>query len=489
MLIYNFDIKNNNAIIKTDGLDNLNILRSHFSVENEGVKIAVYRRSKKIISARKYAITATGKFKIGLYPNIYNYLISLQIPFKVNLSPKFKASLFPKYNIKKINNLNLIPYPYQTKALKKCLNFGRGVIEVGTGGGKTYIMAVLINTLQNNINPHKTLVVVPGVQLAEQTFEAFEEYGLKDICLISGKHKYNPTANIYITNTQIITNKKQDLSYLKQIDLVLIDECHILKRENKICDIIENIKTPHKFGFTGTLPENLIDKWNIIGILGPQIYKQTSKQLRDDKFLSNAQIIILRLQHKNFPEYHLIEDLSKDEKNKLNPTAKYELENDFIYNDSWRNKIIRNLCNKIDQNTLIIVDRIQHGEELQRVIQKTTTNKRIYFIQGSVDVDDREKIKKLMEEKDNVICIAMAKIFSTGINIKNLPYIIFALAGKAKTKIIQSIGRGLRKHENKQKLVIFDLVDNYYYAQTHLIKRKKLYENEQLNFTERSIYE
>ena len=130
-----------------------------------------------------------------------------------------------------------------------------------------------------------------------------------------------------------------------------------------------------------------------------------------------------------------------------------------------------------------MVDRIAHGELLFELLSKIK-GKKVYFIRGDVAVKVREEIKQIMEGSDNVICIAISKIFSTGINIKNLPYVIFALAGKAKVKIIQSIGRGLRLHENKERLVIFDIVDNFIYSIKHLQKRKLLYNKEKIPYTE-----
>ena len=152
-----------------------------------------------------------------------------------------------------------------------------------------------------------------------------------------------------------------------------------------------------------------------------------------------------------------------------------------------RNKIISKLVNKINKNTIIMVDRIIHGEELLNSLKKICIDSPVYFIQGSTEMDDREKIKKLMEEQNNVIVVAVSKIFSTGINIPNLHSIVFASAGKAKIKIIQSIGRALRLHPTKEKAYIFDIADNTYYGKIHKDERKKLYDAEKYPFTEKKI--
>ena len=136
-----------------------------------------------------------------------------------------------------------------------------------------------------------------------------------------------------------------------------------------------------------------------------------------------------------------------------------------------------------------MVDRIEHGEILKQQCSIQSPEKTVYFIQGSVDVDDRETIRQLMESQNNVICIAMAAIFSTGINIKNIHYIMFASGGKSKIRIIQSIGRGLRLHENKQKLTILDIADRLLYSEKHLSKRVLLYKSEKIKYEIKEIVE
>ena len=118
-----------------------------------------------------------------------------------------------------------------------------------------------------------------------------------------------------------------------------------------------------------------------------------------------------------------------------------------------------------------------------------TKNKQVFFIRGEVAIDEREKVKKLMENTTNVVCIAISKIFSTGINIKNLHYIVFAGGGKAKIKIIQSIGRGLRLHKDKTGVIIIDIADMLHYSNQHYTKRLKLYKNEKIDYGIKRIKE
>lgn len=165
------------------------------------------------------------------------------------------------------------------------------------------------------------------------------------------------------------------------------------------------------------------------------------------------------------------------------PTAGYEEETTWLHTNEYRNEVIAKLINKLDTNTLILVDRIVHGEHLLEFL-KSKTDKQIYFIQGSVEVEEREKMRSLMEETSGVVCIAISKIFSTGISIKNLHNIVFAAIGKARIKIIQSIGRSLRLHHTKQIATIFDIADVCLtYGYKHFEERKRLYETENIPLT------
>jgi superfamily II DNA or RNA helicase len=161
---------------------------------------------------------------------------------------------------------------------------------------------------------------------------------------------------------------------------------------------------------------------------------------------------------------------------------------DFIINNHYRNEIICKLANNLENNTLIMVDRINHGEIMENVLKNISNlSKTVYFIRGSTEMEDREYIRNLMNERSDIVIIAISKIFSTGINIPNLHNIIFASAGKAKIKIMQSIGRALRLHPTKTLAKIFDISDNTKYSKSHLEERKLLYQSENYEYIEKTI--
>ena len=313
-----------------------------------------------------------------------------------------------------------------------------------------------------------------------QTSSDFKEYGVKFThSMWTGNHTLNLGTNVVVANTSILQSNKSDTSWIEHIDMLLVDEVHGLRKNNKINKILKTIRTPNRFGFTGTMPEEHIDQWNIIGKIGPILYEKGSYQLRSEDYIANALVQVLRLKYINEPETGKRSD----------PLDRYQKEMDFIIESSFRNNTIAKLSKNVDNNCLILLDYIKHGETLYRSIKEQCPNKQIFFIRGDVEVEQRETIRALMERSTDVICIAISKIFSTGINIKNLHYIMFAGSGKAKIKTLQSIGRGLRKHQSKDKLIIFDVADLLYYGRKHMEKRVSLYEKEKLKYGIQTIEE
>jgi superfamily II DNA or RNA helicase len=460
--------------------DYLSETRTHFSIKNEAARFAK-RFGNRFMPSRLYAITPTGRFDACLFFEIQKFLNEYYNEKNIDIHHDFVKTVVPgKFNekyggIKTLSKLSLPLRDYQEDTVWKCIKSGRGVVVLATGGGKTLIIATLIDTLYCNTAFKKALIIVPNLGLVEQTFSDFNEYGVNfTMSKWTGSHNVDKNADVIIANIGILQSKKTDLSFLDNVDLLLIDEVHMSRKGNQINKLIESIASNHKFGFTGTLPENLLDQWNIIGKVGPVIIEKSSYELRQKDVISKATALLIELEYKTKP---LI----------TGQVNRYKEELEFLFTSEFRNKIILNFTKKVNKNVLILVDYIKHGEQLYNVI-KNNSDKQVFFVQGSVEVEDRERIKKIMEYKDNVICIAISKIFSTGINIKNLHYIVFAGGGKAKIKILQSIGRGLRKHHSKQQLIIVDIADQLQYGIRHYNKRKEFYEQENIN-TQKITYQ
>lgn len=470
-------LKTNNskqAQIETS-VENLELIRTHFSIANPA-----YGRGSRFAPARLYAITPSGKYDIGLTDNIIAFLESNQLLYSIEDDLKKKINLgFSTPYIKEYSTLEY--REHQLKSIKAALLKGRGVIVIPTAGGKTLIMSSIIESMRVNLKDPDALalVIVPSLQLVTQTAQDFQDYGMQNVTKWSGGNIPDQNATTIVAGTQILLSDKTDLSILGNVKILLVDETHGLRRGNEINKIFNLIDTDYKFGFTGTMPPSPIDQWNIIGKIGSIVYEEKTKTLKQKNYISNFKIVILNIKHQNIPNFF---------RNTTKPAEAYNNEIDYLMNNQRRNEIIAKLANRLNNNTIIMVDRIDHGINIELALKEMCGDSRpIYFIRGSTDIEERENIRRLMEERNDIIAVAVSKIFSTGINIPNLHNIIFASAGKAKIKIMQSIGRALRKHPTKTIATIFDIADNTKYSKTHLKERIKLYETEKYNYEEKHI--
>jgi len=477
---FEYDPKRKEVKIVSDYLNNI---KERFSVKNPGAR---FNRYSRFMPQRIYAITPQGYCGIGLVPEIVKFLNSQTIPFEITMNNELISALeqlrFQVSNKEALKSEYTLR-DYQEEAVNKALTFGHGIIELATGGGKTFIIANLVYTAtQVMSNKERVLIVVPDIGLVEQTYKDFISYNypMDTVTKWSGNNEIDTNAQVIIANMGILQSEKSDLSWFKEVGMLIVDECHKLRRGNKVNKLIDKIPTLRRFGFTGTLPESDIDTWNINNFIGPVIFKRTTTNLREaagGEYIANAQALAVHLEYGIKPDYTAVA-----------ASQRYLTELDFIHNNKFRYMVIKNIVNKLKNNCLILVDHIIHGDNMFKELS-ALSDKQVYFIQGSVEVEERRKIQQLMETNNDVVCIAISKIFSTGISIKNIHYIMFAAGGKSKIKTLQSIGRGLRVHENKDVLTIIDLVDELIYGGKHFDKRKEFYDLEKIQVSDKTITE
>jgi len=457
--------------------DRFSDIREHFSVKDETARFRMRGRAR-FFANRLYCITPTGLFEPGLFYDILRHIKELYPNEELRIDPTITSFVKPGLKDSRVyDNLTHKLRDYQIAACENAIKFGRGILKMGTGAGKTLtICSILMSTFLQRKSGFKCLLIVPDLGLVNQTFKDFEEYNaLFKYTRWTGKIKPDLTANVIIANLGILQSQFDSNDWLQDVDMLIIDECHKLKKNNKINKMVQSIKTVHKFGLTGTLPDNKPDEWNILGKLGSIIYEKDSYSLRTEQHLTIAKASIIKIGYKDRPIY------GSNQNN-------YKVELDFIYDNVYRNDVIYNICSKFNNNSLVLVNHIAHGDALyDRLTQ--CENKQVFFVKGEVEVETRDEIKKIMEVNSNVICIAMSSIFSTGINIKNIHMIMFAAGGKSSIRTIQSIGRGLRLHDDKEKLIIIDLADDLKYGQRHVEKRKEIYAQEKIPFSITEIVE
>jgi superfamily II DNA or RNA helicase len=467
-VLFDFDTVSRKPRIISEFLEQI---REHFSVEDKAM-VFMRRRYGKNMPVRKYAITNKGNFDLPFYEEIRKEIIETFPSLVIKNSEKFNQLVANKQITERLIDLNLEPRDYQKDSAKLALQKGNGIIVLPTSAGKTFTMALIAATAIKEKN-YNIFIIVPNIQLVQQTYQDFLDYGINEsqVSKWTGNNEYKGT-KIVISNSQILLSEKQDTTVLKNYECVIVDECHKIATATEITKLIKKINTAHIFGLTGSLPESKFDVWSLNRIFGSVIYHKKSIELRQDQYISKVRVVGLEIEYTNVPNF--------TRPSMSEPTAGYEEETVWLHTNEFRNELISKLIDKLETNTLVLVDRIVHGEILLNYLKQKTT-KQIYFIQGSVEVQEREKLRQLMEETHGIVCIAISKIFSTGISIKNLHNVVFAAIGKARIKIIQSIGRSLRLHQSKQMATIFDIADtNLIYGFKHYEERKKLYESEKI---------
>ena len=230
--------------------------------------------------------------------------------------------------------------------------------------------------------------------------------------------------------------------------------------------------TKYRFGFTGTLDGTQTHKWILEGLFGPSYKVTQTKELIDKGHLSKLQIKILILKH-NPQIFETFED-----------------EVQFIIGHSKRNNFIKNLTLDLKGNTLVLFSRVEtHGQPLYELINSSVKNgRKVFYVHGGVGAQEREDVREITEKENNAIIVASYGTFSTGINIKNLHNVIFASPSKSRIRNLQSIGRVLRKGDNKTQAVLYDISDDCTknsrknYTLNHLIERVKIYNEENFNY-------
>lgn len=275
----------------------------------------------------------------------------------------------------------------------------------------------------------------------------------------------------YISTWQSLTKMPQ--SYFSKFNMVLVDEVHLATAVS-IKTIMEKCnKSDYKIGLTGTLDDSKANKETLISLFGEVFRPITTKELMDQGLVSDLKIKCIQL---NYP----------DEITKVIAKSQYVDEVKFLKAYEPRNDFVVKLASNMNQNTLILFQHKVHGKLLYD--QLKAKGKNVFYIDGDVDVDLRQAYTHKFETEDDVILVASYGVFSTGINTKNLHNIIFASSYKSKIKVLQSIGRSLRLHINKNGATLYDLGDCFKYKKytnttySHFVDRIKLYEKEEFQY-------
>lgn len=465
------------------------VIRNEFSYDNPAARFS--RNSQ--LPSRLHSISRKGYCYVGMLWRIKKFLKAQNMGISLDISPRVKEIMIKpiKAEVALVPNKKYVIRDYQLESVKNGMKIGGGICLVGTGGGKSLIIATMLQTIFKNVNPNfKALLVVPNLSLVNQMYNDFKNYECEfSYSKWSGKNNLNSDVNVIIVNTGYLQSSSTRYEEFKEVfmqqEYLFYDEVHLFgnEPEPKATKLLKQCNFKNVFGFTGSLSENTYQTDNVYGYFGPNFYIKSSKSLRDEKYISNIDVNIVTLNH-----VYDHENLYKKDDKELTEIDLYNIEIDYITLSKFRNSAIKRICKGLNGNTLILVDRIIQGEILLRTLGELE-GKRVFFIHGGMPVDERQSIQDEMEKSNDIICIAISKIFSTGISINNIKYGIFYYIGKAWNKTIQSIGRGLRLHESKEKFILFDICDNLVFSSKHKESRKNIYEHQKIPYKEFSINE
>ena len=379
------------------------------------------------------------------------------------------------------------PRDYQLQAIEHGLTKKSAMLISPTASGKSLIIYSLLRYVLE-AQQQRILIVVPTTSLVEQMYSDFGDYSSQDdgfdvktMChrIYAGRPKFAENERVIITTWQSIY--KMPGSWFEQFGAVFGDEAHNFKAKSLTSILSKCRDAEYRFGTTGTLDGTQTHKLVLEGLFGPAFYVTTTKKLMDEGSLSDLDISVLLLKY--------AEEL-RQKFGKKN----YQDEIDFIVTYHKRNQFITNLALDQDGNTLVLFQYVEkHGKPLYNMIaEKAHHRRKIFYVSGETGVDTREEIRRITETQKNAIIVASLGTFSTGVNIRNLHNIIFASPSKSQIKILQSIGRGLRKSEDGRATRLYDLADDLHwksrknYTLNHAAERIKIYTKEKFKY---KIYE
>ena len=347
---------------------------------------------------------------------------------------------------------------YQVEVINKFMENPQCIQEVATGAGKTLITAVLSHRCEAH---GRTIVIVPNKSLVTQTEADYINMGLDVGVFFGDRKEFGKTHTICTWQSLNVLMKRtraKDIDitideFLHDVVCVMVDEVHMAK-----ADALRTLLTgpmshvPIRWGLTGTVPKEQYEFMSLRCSLGEVIGKLSASELQQEGVLSNCHVNVVQLiDHKEYRSYQ--EELK------------------YLLSTEERMGYIAKLVNNIKDsgNVLILVDRIAAGKLLNTKIANST------FISGGTKNNDRKENYDNINEGDRLVLIATYGVASVGINIPRIFNLVLLEPGKSFVRVIQSIGRGIRKAQDKDFVQIWDITSTCKFAKRHLTKRKAFY--------------
>jgi len=464
-------------------------LRDYFSFYVPGHKFMPAFKSRKWDGKIKLFNQITRELNAGLYEHLKKFCSDRMYPLQLQETayghPAQTNHVAHQNLIKFQSELNL-PFElrdYQYDAVTHGIEKKRAVLLSPTGSGKSFIIYNLLrwylDCVTNFVDnfDKQVLIVVPTTSLVEQMYKDFEDYGydVKEYVhrIYSGKDK-NTIKPVIISTWQSIYKFPKE--WFENMGCVFGDEVHLFKAKSLSGIMNKCVNAEYRFGTTGTLDGTETNKLVLEGLFGPVRRVTMTKDLQEKGTLAKIDISILLLRYHN-DVCHMLKD------------ATYQEEIDYIVTNEKRNRLISNLALDQTGNSLVLFQFVEkHGKPLYDMIKNKAGDRPVYYVSGEVEASDREQIRGIVEGQKNAIIVASLGTFSTGINIRNLHNIIFASPSKSQVKVLQSIGRGLRKSDDGSVTKLYDIADDLHirkhknFTLRHSAERIKIYTKEQFPY-------
>lgn len=356
---------------------------------------------------------------------------------------------------------------YQVEVINGFLNEQQSIQEVATGAGKTLITAVLSHRCEGY---GRTLVIVPNKSLVTQTEEDYINMGLDVGVFFGDRKEFDKTHTICTWQSLGSLMKKTKAKeanitiqeFVEGVVAVIVDEAHGAK-----ADLLKELMTgplahiPIRWGLTGTIPKEPMDQVSLLVSIGHVTNDISSKVLQDKGVLANCHVNIVQMV--DIKEY-----------------ANYQSELKYLLSDEDRQSYMARLIAQIADsgNTLVLIDRVAAGKDLVNKIGDDAV-----FISGSMKNDKRKEHYDEVKTSDGKIIVATYGVAAVGINIPRIFNLVLIEPGKSFVRVIQSIGRGVRKAEDKDFVQVWDITSTAKFAMRHLTQRKKFYKEKSFPFT------
>jgi len=351
-------------------------------------------------------------------------------------------------------------------------------------------MTGALTKVHEEMDDLRVLTIVPNKTLVRQTHKEYMALGL-DAGIYYGDIKKTDHKHLVSTWQSLIISPHM----MKDYDVVIVDEVHLAKGKSLQTLLLDyGAHMGYRYGVTGTMPKEDIDKMSINIALGTLVTEVGASTLIEKKILANLNISVIELEHNLKTEFEQYKRDFRKSLTRPEPLTYTQFKDGYLpdysaeksYNTkheehlNWIAAKLEEIRNEYG-NVLVLVDGVKHGESLSKLIDDS------YFLSGSDKTDVRESVYEQYDNRDDMLTIATAQIASTGLSINRIFALCYINFGKSGIKVIQSVGRGLRTADDKDFVMVFDFTNDLKYSRRHTTERIKFYKEEKYPYSKEKI--